>query len=212
MKMKHTIAVACIFLMTAFLIPDAALSGTRQESEARQQSRARHEMTGSNTTYMLKPHESLPSADTSGFTKIFLAGTIDMGSSRDWQAEAFEYFSSLPGKYILFNPRQGNWDGSKPGEMDYQVNWELEHLEQADIIIMYIIGTSKSPITLLEMGLFARSGKLYVACEPDFYRHDNVRITCARYGVLLYDTIEEMLEEVRENVLEEVEAAAGKRD
>ena len=64
----------------------------------------------------------------------------------------------------------------------------------------------------LEMGLFARSGKLYVACEPDFYRHDNVRITCARYGVPLYDTIEEMLEEVRENVLEEVEAAAGKRD
>ena len=158
MKRKHTIAVACIFLMTAFLIPDAALSGTRQESEARQ-SGARHEMTGSNTTYMLKPHESLPSADTSGFTKIFLAGTIDMGSSRDWQAEAFEYFSSLPGKYILFNPRQGNWDGSKPGEMDYQVNWELEYLEQADIIIMYIIGTSKSPITLLEMGLFARSGK-----------------------------------------------------
>ena len=191
MKRKHTIAVACIFLMTAFLIPDAALSGTRQESEARQQSGARHEMTGSNTTYMLKP---------------------DMGSSRDWQAEAFEYFSSLPGKYILFNPRQGNWDSSKPGEMDYQVNWELEHLEQADIIIMYIIGTSKSPITLLEMGLFARSGKLYVACEPDFYRHDNVRITCARYGVPLYDTIEEMLEEVRENVLEEVEAAAGKRD
>lgn len=212
MKRKHTIAVAGIFLMTAFLIPDAALSGTRPQSEARQLSGTRQEMADSNTTYMLKPHESLPISDMSGFTKIFLAGTIDMGSSRDWQAEAFEYFSSLPGKYILFNPRQGNWDGSKPGEMDYQVNWELEYLEQADIIIMYIIGTSKSPITLLEMGLFARSGKLYVACEPDFYRHDNVRITCARYGVPLYDTIEEMLEEVRENVLEEVETAAGKRD
>lgn len=144
-------------------------------------------------TYMLRPHEKLPVADTAGFTKIFLAGTIDMGNSRDWQTGAFEYFSSLPGKYILFNPRQDSWDGSKPGEMDYQVNWELEHLEQADIIIMYIIGSSKSPITLLEMGLHARSGKLIVACEPDFYRYDNVRITCAYYGIPLYSSLEELL-------------------
>lgn len=145
-------------------------------------------------TYMLRPHDELPAADTSGFTKIFLAGTIDMGNSRDWQAELLEHFSDKDGKYLLFNPRQENWNGGKDGEMDYQVNWELEHLEQADIIIMYIIGSSKSPITLLEMGLFARSGKLIVACEPDFYRYDNVRITCAYYGIPLYSSLEELLE------------------
>ena len=100
-------------------------------------------------TYMLRPHEKLPVADTAGFTKIFLAGTIDMGNSRDWQAEL--------------------------------------------LIIMYIIGSSKSPITLLEMGLHARSGKLIVACEPDFYRYDNVRITCAYYGIPLYSSLEELL-------------------
>lgn len=144
-------------------------------------------------TYMLRPHEKLPVADTAGFTKIFLAGTIDMGNSRDWQAELLEHFSDKDGKYLLFNPRQENWNGGKDGEMDYQVNWELEHLEQADIIIMYIIGSSKSPITLLEMGLHARSGKLIVACEPDFYRYDNVRITCAYYGIPLYSSLEELL-------------------
>ena len=132
-------------------------------------------------TYMMRPHEKLPVADTAGFTKIFLAGTIDMGNSRDWQ------------EYLLFNPRQENWNGGKDGEMDYQVRWELDHLEQADIIIMYIIGSSKSPITLLEMGLHARSGKLIVACEPDFYRYDNVRITCAYYGIPLYSSLEELL-------------------
>ena len=190
MTMRHKTAILQSIAIAAAMTLSAAISldMSGQDKDCR--------------TFMLKPHEKLPLADTSGFTGIFLAGTIDMGNSRDWQTETFEYFSSLPGKYILFNPRQGNWDGSKPGEMDYQVNWELEHLEQADIIIMYIIGTSKSPITLLEMGLFARSGKLYVACEPDFYRHDNVRITCARYGVPLYDTLEEMLEYVREEVLE----------
>ena len=79
--------------------------------------------------------------------------------------------------------------------MDYQVNWELSHLESADFIVMNILGSSKSPITLLEMGLFARSGKLAVVCEPSFYRYDNVRITCAKYHVPLYSSCEQMIAE-----------------
>lgn len=145
--------------------------------------------------YMLRPHEDLPEgveADRS-FTKVFLAGTIDMGNSRDWQAELFEEFKSRDGRYILFNPRQEHWDPSRPGEMDYQVRWELSHLEEADIIIMYIIGSSKSPITLLEMGLHAKGRKLHVICEEDFYRFDNVRITCDYYGVPFYTSMEEFI-------------------
>lgn len=145
--------------------------------------------------YMLRPHEELPAeaGDGRGFTKIFMAGTIDMGNSRDWQKELYETFSSMDGRYILFNPRQENWDASRPGEMDYQVRWELDHLEQADMIVMYILGTSKSPISLLEMGLHARGGKMHVICEKDFYRYDNVRITCDWYGVPMYDTLDEFL-------------------
>ncbi len=147
-------------------------------------------------TYMLRPHEELPAdvADDRSFTKIFLAGTIDMGNSRDWQMELYDRFSAMDGRYILFNPRQENWDASRPGEMDYQVRWELDHLEEADIIVMYILGSSKSPISLLEMGLHARSGKMHVICEPDFYRYDNVRITCGYYGVPLYESLEEWME------------------
>lgn len=146
--------------------------------------------------YMLRPHEELPeeiSRDDS-FTKIFLAGTIDMGNSRDWQAEIHDRFSEMNGRYILFNPRQENWDATRPGEMDYQVKWELDHLEDADMIIMYILGTSKSPISLLEMGLHAKSGKMYVICEKDFYRYDNVRITCDYYEVPLYNDLESFLD------------------
>lgn len=146
-------------------------------------------------TYMLRPHEELPAdvADDRSFTKIFLAGTIDMGNSRDWQMELYDRFSAMNGRYILFNPRQDNWDASRPGEMDYQVSWELDHLEEADMIVMYILGSSKSPISLLEMGLHARSGKMHVICEPEFYRYDNVRITCGYYGVPLYENLEEWL-------------------
>ena len=145
-------------------------------------------------TYELKPREELPVKEDGSCTKIFLAGTIDMGNSVDWQAQLKEYFSGKEGRYILYNPRRGSWNGGAGGEMEYQVNWELEHLEKADIIIMNILGSSKSPITLLEMGLHARSGKLYVACEPSFYRYDNVRITCAYYGIPLYPSLDALLE------------------
>lgn len=76
----------------------------------------------------------------------------------------------MDGRYLLFNPRQEHWDASRPGEMDYQVRWELDHLEEADMIIMYILGSSKSPISLLEMGLHAKSDKIHVICEKDFLK------------------------------------------
>ena len=146
--------------------------------------------------HMLRPHEELPQniAKDRSFTKIFLAGTIDLGNSRDWQKEIYERFVGMDGRYILFNPRQENWDASRPGEMDYQVRWELDHLEEADMIIMYILGSSKSPISLLEMGIHAKGGKMSVICEKDFYRYDNVRITCDYYGVPLYENLDSFLE------------------
>ena len=145
---------------------------------------------------MLHPHETIASSqDTAGAVKVFLAGTIDMGNSSDWQSQVAERFEAVGGKWLLFNPRQKHWDASKTGEIDYQVNWELEHLEASDLIIMNILETSKSPISLLEMGLFARSGKMYVVCPRGFYRYDNVRITCKHYGIALYDTLDQLFAE-----------------
>jgi hypothetical protein len=118
-----------------------------------------------------------------------------MGNSRDWQLEIYDRFSRMNGRYILFNPRQEHWDASRPGEMDYQVRWELDHLEEADMIIMYILGSSKSPISLLEMGLHVRGGKMIVICEEDFYRYDNVHITCDYYDVPFYRDLDSFLED-----------------
>ena len=53
---------------------------------------------------------------------------------------------------------------------------------------------SQSPITLLELGLFAGSRKLRVICPVSFYRYDNVRITCQRYAVPMYETLKEAVE------------------
>lgn len=115
----------------------------------------------------------------------------------DWQAEAEKFFISRGG-WAVFNPRQKEWHPERPGEMDYQVNWELSHLEQADAILMYFADGSKSPITLLELGLHARSGKLRVVCTEKFYRYDNVRITCERYGIPVFTTLQEALKNICE--------------
>lgn len=143
-------------------------------------------------TYIIHPHEELPQLQDADYRTIFLAGTIDMGNSINWQ-EQVENTLRERGNYIVFNPRQAEWHPERIGEMDYQVNWELEHLEKADIILMNFVDGSQSPITLLELGLFAQSGKLKVICTDKFYRYDNVRITCSRYGVKIYSTIEEAL-------------------
>lgn len=126
--------------------------------------------------------------------KVFLAGTIDMGDSKDWQKEMVEDMKTWAGDEITFvvaNPRRDEGFGDDPHELDYQIDWELNHLESADLIVMYLAGNSKSPISLMELGLFAKTGLLYVICEPEFYRYENVRKVCERYNVPLFNTTEE---------------------
>ena len=118
---------------------------------------------------------------------IFLAGTIDDGKSEDWQSKLIKEFSEY--NITILNPRRNNWGDLSDNELRKQITWELDHLEKADIIFMYIIGTSKSPISLLEMGIHIKDSKLIVVCEPEFYRYDNVRITCEYYNAELYDSL-----------------------
>ena len=141
--------------------------------------------------------------------RVFLAGSIDMGNAEDWQRKAIQKFRAaasgrfdIDGELVIYNPRRNSGEGFTPDnkeEMEYQVNWELDHLEKADFIIMNLLPDSKSPISLMELGLFASSGKLIVACPPEFYRYDNVRIVCDRYEVPLYNDLETLLERFPNN-------------
>ena len=132
---------------------------------------------------VLYPDTENKDLDEAVYQKIFLAGTIDMGKSVDWQKATCDWFRALPeGRYLLFNPRRDKGLSGEMSDFEHQVN---------------ILASSKSPITLLEMGLFMRSGKLRVICEPGFYRYDNVRLTCARYGVPLYQNMDDFLKTMR---------------
>lgn len=123
--------------------------------------------------------------------KIFLAGTIDNGDSSDWQQELINAISSIELKrhVNIYNPRREQWPSSDDHrEIDKQIEWELYHLEKADMIVMNILADSKSPISLMELGLFAKEGRLIVFCPKTFYRYDNVRVVCKRYNVPLFTT------------------------
>lgn len=91
---------------------------------------------------------------------------------------------------IILNPRRDDWDASweqtiSNPSFKEQVDWELEGLERADAIFMYFAAGSKSPITLLELGLHAASGKVIIVCPDGFWRRGNLEVVADRYHIPL---------------------------
>ena len=102
-----------------------------------------------------------------GAPTVFLAGSIDMGAATDWQTELAAVLAARD--VTILNPRRQDWDSTWRQSIDEpkfreQVEWELDGLDRADVVAMWFAPESKAPITLLELGLTARSGKLLVGC------------------------------------------------
>jgi hypothetical protein len=136
---------------------------------------------------------------------IFLAGTIDMGNSEDWQKALAESLKDYD--IDVYNPRRPDWDSSwkqtiEDENFSHQVNWELSCLEKSDLIVMYLAPGSKSPISLLEMGIFR--DKLLVCCPDGFYRKGNVDITCQRYNVVVCNNFTKFVELIKEKLEETI--------
>ena len=125
---------------------------------------------------------------------VFLAGTIDNGNSLNWQDKVIIELINLGVSCEVFNPRREHWNPNPTKEdMEKQIKWEQDHLDSADVIAMVLLDDSKSPISLLEMGLYAKSKKLIVFCTPKFYRFDNVRLTCEKYHIPLVQDLHPLI-------------------
>jgi hypothetical protein len=139
--------------------------------------------------------------------KVFLAGSIESGLAEDWQKYVAESLSDY--NVCIYNPRRDNWDTSWNQEdkrMEEQIIWELDKLDESDYIFMYFDPNTKSPISLLELGIHIHSlnfhgmKKLMVCCPDGFWRKSNVKVVCDRYGIKLFDNIGEAIRNLR-NVL-----------
>jgi len=128
---------------------------------------------------------------------IFLAGSIEMGKAIDWQSDVEDRYSQM---YVdIYNPRRDDWDSSweqKIGNKQFheQVSWELNALEKADFILMYFAEGTMSPISLLEFGLYARSGKMVVVCPDGFWRKGNIDVVCQRYTIPNFTTLDNAIQ------------------
>jgi hypothetical protein len=149
------------------------------------------------TVTIIKSPAELPKREKR--LKIFLGGSIDMGNAENWQARVEQKLSDK--KVFLFNPRRDDWNKEwKPISSDTnfrkQVEWELNALEKADVIIMYFAPNSQSPISLLELGLYAKTKKLMVVCPEGYWRKGNVDIVCEKYKIKMFDTIDDVIEAI----------------
>ena len=132
---------------------------------------------------------------------VFLGGSIEMGKAIDWQSILAAALLAQHPQLQIANPRRQDWDSSWEQRIDNphfneQVNWELDHIERADLVVFFFQPDTYSPITLLELGKRlehpeARHNTL-VCCPPGFWRRGNVEIVCHRAGVGVLSSLEEL--------------------
>lgn len=133
-----------------------------------------------------------------GNKRLFLAGSIDMGQAEDWQFQVEEKIKNLP--VTVYNPRRDDWnpdlrqDISEP-EFAYQVNWELDNIDAADVIFVYFSPGGPAPITLMELGTMVSSkAKIVVCCPEGYWRRGNVQILCHRYSIPFFNDLPDAID------------------
>jgi len=136
---------------------------------------------------------------------IFLAGSIEMGTAENWQATITARLADL--EVVVLNPRRDDWDSTwtqskHDARFRGQVEWELDGLDRADVVAMWFAPGSHAPVTLLELGLTARSGKALVGCPDGFWRKGNVDIVCERLAVPVVADFEALVAATRARVAE----------
>jgi hypothetical protein len=164
---------------------------------------------------MYKPPEKTPVSDRIG---LFLGGSIEMGVAEDWQTILNEEISDFWSDLDVYNPRRDEWDNSWKQDISdpyfkAQVEWELDHIEKSKIVVLYFDPSTKSPISLLELGLLCGSDKrektVLVCCPDGFWRKGNVQIVCDRYGIAMSETFSDLVKAVRSSVKSLIKNQSG---
>ncbi len=130
--------------------------------------------------------------------KIFLGGAIDQGKAQDWQSRVVRGLEGID--CLVLNPRRDDWDADWEQSIDNpefrrQVEWELKGQEDADLNLYVLLDDSKGPITMLEIGLFAKKDAV-LCIEDNFYRRGNLEIVAERYNIPIYRKLDDMLKDL----------------
>jgi nucleoside 2-deoxyribosyltransferase len=139
-----------------------------------------------------------------GDFRIFLAGSIDMGKAENWQERLERELAEYEDDVVICNPRRDDWDSTwvqsiNNPQFNEQVTWELENIEDADLVVFYFDPNGQAPITLMELGFVAGSEIPAIVCCPDgYWRKGNVEMICDRYGIPLCSNIDDFIALIKE--------------
>lgn len=131
---------------------------------------------------------------------VFLAGSIEQGAAEDWQERVEAELEDYEG--YLLNPRRDHWDPTWEQKIENeqfyeQVTWELKGMDACELILMYFSPGTKSPVTLLELGLLAIHEGLIVVCPEGFWRKGNVDVICETFNIALTESLSEGIDWVQ---------------
>jgi hypothetical protein len=140
---------------------------------------------------------------------IILYGSIAQNATVDWRNSLALSLSDLP--VAILNPHRDDWDSSWVEDISChkfkeQVEWEMDHAKIADVIAFHFAPDTLAPVSLLELGMYAETGKAIVCCHPEFKKKGNVQIVCARYGIELVERMEELERLARKKLEERIQA------
>lgn len=163
---------------------------------------------------ILTPNSPPASTPRAGAHTVFLAGPTNL----PWRAAFLALLApALPPAgppLAVYDPVQPRWDASWR-EDDYyaaddaaasafraQTDWELARLAAAATVVVWLDARAAAPVSLLELGLVAASGRAVVGCQPGFWKRGNVQAVCARLGVPLEERLEGLVARVVARVSE----------
>ncbi|KAF2190678.1 hypothetical protein K469DRAFT_721577 [Zopfia rhizophila CBS 207.26] len=140
---------------------------------------------------------------------VILYGSIEKNTSVNWQTELGSSLSHLP--VAILNPHRDDWDSTWIEDISFpkfkeQVEWEMDYAKVADVIVLYFAPGTLAPVSLLELGMYAGTGKVIACCPPGFHKRGNVQIVAQRYGIPLVEGLNELKEQVRRRLEEKLEA------
>lgn len=129
---------------------------------------------------------------------LFLGGSIENGKADLWQDKLSEKLMNKFGNIIILNPRRENWNSALKQDLTNpefyeQVDWEYNSLERSDYILIYFQPNTYSPISLMELGLFAANKKVIVCCPEGFWRKGNVDFICKKFELTVIENYEDIV-------------------
>ena len=116
----------------------------------------------------------------------FLAGSIDCHLGGNWREKVIKEMEHLG---HFFDPTRIEHNEFNDFQMKEHIEWELNALDLSDTIILNFLPDAKSPISLVELGLYMKSSKLIVICPDQFYQKRYVKEICEKYNTPFFNTM-----------------------